>query len=183
MMKHQNCYAESGCCARVNSHTRHCKKHSLAFLFGRNRLSTLLLVCLCASCKTSSPGSVGRRSSTVALPDDEARTATAAKRTAPVIIQSLPDIPQRSVARTIQSPQSVVQSPPKPLRLAWDYPVDQLWFIKNFNVYSTTKLPAVWSLFATSTNQFVDLIPTNSMRLFYVTAVAVTGAESLPNTK
>ena len=125
--------------------------------------SILLLACLCASCKTESTRPVVQ---SAAFP------------------VALADIPHRAVARTVQSPQSVVPSPPKPMRLQWDYPQDRLWEIKNFNVYSNTGLnPLPWPLFAQPTQQFIEFMSTNRMRFFVVTAVGVSGEESGPNTK
>lgn len=122
--------------------------------------SILLLVCFCASCKTE---------------------RTSQRATVPV---ALADIPQRAVARTVQSPQSLVPSPPRPMRLQWDYPQDRLWEIRNFNVYSNTGLnPLPWPLFAQPTNQFIEFMPTNRMRFFVVTAVGVSGEESGYNEK
>lgn len=125
--------------------------------------SILLLVCLCASCKTESTRPVVQR--------------------APIPV-ALADIPQRSVARAVHSPQSLVPSLPKPMRLQWDYPQDRLWEIKNFNVYSNTGLnPLPWPLFAQPTQQFIEFMPTNRMRFFVVTAVGVSGVESGYNEK
>lgn len=133
-------------------------------------LSILLLAIFCASCKTEQQQVKIRR--------------------APVPVE-LADIPQRSVARAVRSPESrvqsplsVVPSPPRPMRLQWDYPQDRLWEIRNFNVYSNTGLnPLPWPLFATTTNQSIAFMPTNTARYFYCTAFGVNGTESLPNTK
>lgn len=123
----------------------------------------LLLAIICASCKTEQQHVKIRR--------------------APVPV-ALADIPQRSVARAVQSPQSVVPAQPRPMRLSWDYPADRLWEIKGFRVYSNTALTRLpWPLFAETEKQFIDFFPTNTARFFVCTAVAVSGLESDYNTK
>lgn len=123
----------------------------------------ILLTIICASCKTEQQQVKVQR--------------------APVPV-ALDDIPQRSVARKVQSLQSVVPSPPRPITLSWDYPPERLWEVKEFRVYSNTLLnPVPWPIFATTTNQFISFLPTNTARLFYCTAFGVNGTESLPNTK
>lgn len=129
----------------------------------RSAVAILLLAVFCASCKT------------------EMQQVKIQKAPVPV---ALSDIPQRSVARAVPSPQSVVPSPPRPITLSWDYPPERLWEVQEFRVYSNTTLaPAPWPLWVTTTNQFISFMPTNTSRFFYCTAYGVNETESLPNTK
>lgn len=90
---------------------------------------------------------------------------------------------QRSVARPATN--LTVPLPPKPVYLAWDYPLDALNEVEYFKVYHSAdarKDWRTWELYGTTVNLGMAVNPTNVMDFFYCTAYGF-GFESMPNTK
>jgi hypothetical protein len=84
------------------------------------QMAALVLAVICLNGCGTLPGSVGSRISTAALPDDEARTATAAQRTAPAFLFP-PPLPVASERATLAQPLVAnAATAPKQLYLTWD---------------------------------------------------------------